>query len=52
MIPLLCSKIGGIWCYWPNFSLIKILATILLILIILWILLNKNNRAGKKIKNN
>lgn len=38
-IRLLCSSIGGIWCYWPSwfgvfFTLIVIIAIILIILIL------------------
>jgi hypothetical protein len=38
----MCSRVGGIWCYWPSgswaFGLITwILATVVLILLIVWL---------------
>mgnify|MGYP001557891595 FL=1 len=55
MINFLCTKIGGIWCYWPDFNLTKVILASVFIMIIIWILLNKRNKhknhAGKNLKN-
>jgi protein-S-isoprenylcysteine O-methyltransferase Ste14 len=49
----LCSNVGGIWCYWPNwigiFSfIIQVLIVVILILLILW--LTKQISNSKKMK--
>jgi len=45
----LCSNIGGIWCYWPPYSIfmiIQFLFAVLLSLLIIWLirLMQRSNR--------
>jgi len=40
-IPVLCSSIGGIWCYWPALTDVLNGTLIVVALILLWMFLRK-----------
>lgn len=48
MSDILCSKIGGIWCYWPGSETIKSLIIVALILLVLLVLRLLEKRFAKK----
>ncbi|MBS3080259.1 hypothetical protein J4221_02200 [Candidatus Pacearchaeota archaeon] len=55
-IIFLCSKIGGIWCYWPEFNTKFLLLfgigiiIIILLLIIIIKKINPNKKNGRRNK--